>query len=102
MRSVHHRADEDSYIYPARHGGLTTSPRPADGLGPAQASYDVSGLSRMPGDRRRAQQYGMILATTVDWYLSGMSDSRFDDTSSTSSTTSPEALEVVDTTGCQR
>ena len=73
-----------SYIYPARHqAGESGSPSlPPMGVRVRlKAGYDTSGLS--PHARVIAEalkRYGMILADNGSpWYISGMSDSRFDD-----------------------
>jgi hypothetical protein len=94
-----------SYIYPARHeaGSTVSTAAPPMGLRVRlKASYDVSGLS--PHARVIAvalKQYGMILADNgSDWYVSGMSDARFDDDvlHELDDITGSD-LEVVDTTG---
>ena len=74
----------EAYIYPARHeaGQSTSTSLPPMGLRVRlKASYDTSDFS--PHARAIAvalQRYGMILADNGSpWYISGMSDSRFDD-----------------------
>ena len=73
-----------AYIYPARHqaGESTSTSLPPMGLRVRlKARYDTSGLS--PHARIIAtalKRYGMILADNGSpWYISGMSDPRFDD-----------------------
>ena len=74
----------EAYIYPARHeaGESTSTSLPPMGLRVRlKASYDTSDFS--PHARVIAvalQRYGMILADNGSpWYISGMSDPRFDD-----------------------
>jgi hypothetical protein len=94
-----------SYIYPARHqagesGSLTLPPM---GLRVRlKGSYDTSGLS--PHARAIAEalkRYGMILADNGSpWYVSGMSDARFDDdVMHELDVITGRDLEVVNTTG---
>jgi AbrB family looped-hinge helix DNA binding protein len=85
-----------AYIYPARHyaSASTSSALPPMGLRVRlEATYDTSGFS--PQARVIAEtlkRYGMILADNGSpWYISGMSDPRFDDRCCTSSTPSPGA-----------
>jgi hypothetical protein len=73
-----------AYVYPARHQAGSTDATSAPPMGlrvRLKSSYDLSGLS--PHARVIAvalKQYGMILADNgSDWYVSGMSDARFDD-----------------------
>ena len=73
-----------AYVYPARHeaSASTSTALPPMGLRiRLKASADLSGLS--PDARTIAvalQRYGMILADNGSpWYVSGMSDPRFDD-----------------------
>jgi len=73
-----------SYIYPARHqaGESASASLPPMGLRVRlKASYDTSRFS--PVARAIAvalQRYGMILADNGSpWYITGMSDGRFDD-----------------------
>ncbi|HEX7345801.1 MAG TPA: hypothetical protein VF253_03360 [Candidatus Limnocylindrales bacterium] len=74
----------EAYIYPARHeaGESTSASLPPMGLRVRlKASYDTGEFS--PHARVIAvalQRYGMILADNGSpWYISGMSDPRFDD-----------------------
>jgi hypothetical protein len=94
-----------AYIYPARHQAGSTDSTSAPPMGlrvRLKASYDVTGLS--PHARVIAvalKQYGMILADNgSDWYISGMSDPRFDDDvlHELDDITGSD-LEVVDTSG---
>lgn len=95
----------ESYIYPARHeaGESTSSSLPPMGLRVRlKASYDTTDLS--PHARVIAvalQRYGMILADNGSpWYISGMSDSRFDDdVLHELDVITGHDLEVVDTNG---
>ncbi len=73
-----------AYIYPARHqaGSSSSTSLPPMGLRVRlTASYDTSGFS--PQARVIAialQRYGMILADNGSpWYITGASDTRFDD-----------------------
>jgi hypothetical protein len=73
-----------SYIYPARHqaGQSTSTSLPSMGLRVRlKASYSTSGLSPQAKVIAVAlKRYGMILADNGSpWYVSGMSDPRFDD-----------------------
>ncbi len=94
-----------SYVYPARHqaGSTDSTSQPPMGLRVRlKASYDTSGLS--PHARVIAEAlkgYGMILADNgSDWYVSGMSDPRFDDdVLHELDVIEGRHLEVVDTTG---
>ena len=94
-----------AFQYPARHhaGESGSAALPPMGLRiRLKASYDPSGLS--PHARTIAialQRYGMILADNGSpWYVSGMSDPRFDDDvlHELDAITGAD-LEVVDTTG---
>jgi len=95
----------EDYIYPARHeaGESTSLLLPPMGLRVRlKASYDTSGFS--PHARTIAvalQRYGMILADNGSpWYISGMSDGRFnDDVLHELDEITGRDLEVVDTTG---
>ncbi len=94
-----------AYIYPARHQAGSTDSTSAPPMGlrvRLKASYDVTGLSAHARVIAVAlKQYGMILADNgSDWYVSGMSDSRFDDDvlHELDEITGSD-LEVVDTTG---
>ena len=94
-----------SYIYPARHqaGESASLSLPPMGLRVRlKATYDTSRLS--PHARTIAEalkRYGMILADNGSpWYISGMSDSRFDDdVMHELDVITGRDLEVVDTTG---
>jgi Bacterial TSP3 repeat len=94
-----------AYIYPARHyaSSSTSTSLPPMGLRVRlKASYDTSGFS--PQARVIAEalkQYGMILADNGSpWYISGASDSRFDDdVMHELDVITGRNLEVVDTTG---
>jgi hypothetical protein len=94
-----------SYIYPARHqaGESASLSLPPMGLRVRlEATYDTSRLS--PHARTIAEalkRYGMILADNGSpWYISGMSDSRFDDdVMHELDVITGRDLEVVDTTG---
>ena len=73
-----------SYIYPARHeaGESASAALPPMGLRVRlKSSYDTSGFSAQARPIAVAlQRYGMLLADNgSDWYVSGASDSRFDD-----------------------
>ena len=93
------------YIYPARHqaGESTSTALPPMGLRVRlKAGYDTSDFS--PHARVIAEalkRYGMILADNGSpWYISGMSDSRFDDdVMHELDVITGRDLEVVDTTG---
>ncbi len=94
-----------SYVYPARHfaSSSTSAALPPMGLRVRlKADADLAGLS--PQARVIAvalQRYGMILADNGSpWYVSGMSDPRFDDDvlHELDRFTGTD-LEVVDTTG---
>jgi hypothetical protein len=93
------------YVYPARHfaSSSTSATLPPMGLRVRlKAGADLSGLS--PHARVIAvalQRYGMILADNGSpWYVSGMSDPRFDDQVLHELDRFTGAdLEVVDTTG---
>ena len=94
-----------SYLYPARHqaGSSSSSSLPPMGLRVRlKASYDTSSFS--PQARVIAvalQRYGMILADNGSpWYISGMSDPRFDDdVLHELDVITGRDLEVVDTAG---
>ena len=94
-----------SYVYPARHfaSSSTSAALPPMGLRVRlKADADLAGLS--PQARVIAvalQRYGMILADNGSpWYVSGMSDPRFDDDVLHELDRFTGAdLEVVDTTG---
>ena len=94
-----------AYIYPARHfASSSTDPaRPPMGTRVRlKASFDTSGLS--PHARVIAEalkRYGMILADNGSpWYVSGMSDPRFDDdVLHELDVITGRDLEVVDTSG---
>jgi hypothetical protein len=94
-----------AYIYPARHyASSSTSPSlPPMGLRVRlQSSYDTAGLS--PTARVIAEalkRYGMILADNGSpWYVTGVSDSRFDDDILHElDVITGRDFEVVDTTG---
>ncbi len=94
-----------AYVHPARHHASSSSDpaRPPMGLRVRlKASYDTSGLS--PQARVIAEalkRYGMILADNGSpWYITGASDSRFDDdVLHELDAITGRDLEVVDTTG---
>ncbi len=94
-----------AYIYPARHHAGSTDAATAPPMGlrvRLKASYDTSDFS--PHARVIAEalkRYGMILADNgSDWYISGMSDPRFDDdVMHELDVITGNNLEVVDTTG---
>jgi hypothetical protein len=94
-----------AYIYPARHhaSSSTSTSLPPMGLRVRlKASYDTSDLS--PQARVIAEalkRYGMILADNGSpWYITGASDSRFDDdVMHELDVITGRDLEVVDTTG---
>jgi hypothetical protein len=94
-----------SYIYPARHfaSSQTSTSLPPMGLRVRlKRSFDTSALS--PHARVIAEalkRYGMILADNGSpWYVSGMSDPRFDDdVLHELDVITGRYLEVVDTTG---
>ena len=94
-----------AYVYPARHfaSSSTSAALPPMGLRVRlRADADLSGLS--PHARVIAvalQRYGMILADNGSpWYVSGMSDARFDDdVLHELDRFTGSDLEVVDTTG---
>jgi hypothetical protein len=94
-----------AHIYPARHDASdsTSTSLPPMGLRVRlKASYDTSDLS--PHARTIAEalkRYGMILADNGSpWYISGMSDSRFDDdVMHELDVITGRDLEVVDTSG---
>ena len=94
-----------SYIYPARHqaGESSSASLPPMGLRVRlKAGYDTSRLS--PAARVIAvalQRYGMILADNGSpWYITGMSDPRFDDdVLHELDVITGRDLEVVDTSG---
>ncbi|HYH93507.1 MAG TPA: hypothetical protein VD763_10135 [Candidatus Saccharimonadales bacterium] len=94
-----------SYLYPARHhaSSSTAASLPPMGLRVRlKATYDTSGLSshaRVIADALK--RYGMILADNGSpWYVSGMSDPRFDDdVMQELDDITGRDLEVVDTTG---
>ena len=94
-----------AYVYPARHqaGSSTSTALPPMGLRVRlKATANLAGLS--PAARVIAvalQRYGMILADNGSpWYVSGMSDPRFDDDvlHELDQFTGAD-VEVVDTTG---
>ena len=94
-----------SYLYPARHqaGESASSSLPPMGLRVRlKATYQTGGLS--PHARVIAEalkRYGMILADNGSpWYISGMSDPRFDDdVMHELDVITGRDLEVVNTTG---
>jgi hypothetical protein len=94
-----------AYIHPARHfaSDSTSTSLPPMGLRVRlKASYDTSRFS--PQARVIAEalkRYGMILADNGSpWYISGMSDARFDDdVMHELDVITGRNLEVVDTTG---
>jgi hypothetical protein len=94
-----------AYIYPARHyaSSSTSTSLPPMGLRVRlKASYSTAGLS--PHARTIAEalkRYGMILADNGSpWYISGMSDPRFDDdVLHELDDITGRDLEVVDTSG---
>ena len=94
-----------SYIYPARHqaGETTSSALPPMGLRVRlKASVDISQYSNDARVIAEAlKRYGMILADNGSpWYISGMSDPRFDDdVMHELDDITGRDLEVVDTTG---
>jgi hypothetical protein len=94
-----------SYVYPARHfaSSSTNAALPPMGLRVRlRADADLSGLSAHARVIAVAlQRYGMILADNGSpWYVSGMSDPRFDDDVLHELDRFTGAdLEVVDTTG---
>jgi hypothetical protein len=94
-----------AYIYPARHqaGASTSTALPPMGLRVRlKASYDTSSLSAPARVIAEAlKRYGMILADNGSpWYISGMSDPRFDDdVLHELDVITGRDLEVVDTTG---
>jgi hypothetical protein len=94
-----------SYIYPARHqaGESGSLALPPMGLRVRlRGSYDTSGLSHDARVIAEAlKRYGMILADNGSpWYVSGMSDPRFDDdVMHELDVITGRDLEVVDTTG---
>ncbi len=94
-----------AYVYPARHyaSASTSSSLPPMGLRVRlKATFDPTGLS--PHARVIAEalkRYGMILADNGSpWYISGMSDPRFDDdVLHELDVITGRDLEVVNTTG---
>ena len=94
-----------AHIYPARHDASdsTSSSLPPMGLRVRlKASYDTSDFS--PHARAIAEalkKYGMILADNGSpWYISGASDSRFDDdVMHELDVITGRDLQVVDTSG---
>jgi hypothetical protein len=94
-----------AYVYPARHASSSSDSTSLPPMGlrlRLRAGADLSGLS--PHARVIAvalQRYGMILADNGSpWYVSGMSDPRFDDDVLHELDRFTGAdLEVVDTTG---
>ena len=94
-----------AYIYPARHyaSSSTSASLPPMGLRlRLKATADLSGLSHDALVIAVAlQRYGMILADNGSpWYVSGMSDPRFnDDVLHELDRFTGSALEVVDTSG---
>jgi hypothetical protein len=94
-----------AYQYPARHYASSSSSTSLPPMGlrvRLKASYDTSGFS--PHARTIAEalkRYGMILADNGSpWYVSGMSDPRFDDdVMHELDVITGRHLEVVDTTG---
>jgi hypothetical protein len=95
----------EAYIYPARHeaGESGSASLPPMGLRVRlKASYDTTGLSSQARVIAEAlQRYGMILADNGSpWYISGASDSRFDDdVLHELDDITGRDLEVVDTSG---
>ncbi len=93
------------YVYPARHhaSSSTSASLPPMGLRVRlKADADLSGLSAHARTIAVAlQRYGMILADNGSpWYVSGMSDPRFDDdVLHELDRFAGSDLEVVDTTG---
>jgi hypothetical protein len=93
------------YVYPARHYASDSNDAGLPPMGlrvRLKASYDVSGLSAHARVIAVAlKQYGMILADNGSpWYISGMSDSRFDDdVLHELDDITGNDLEVVDTSG---
>lgn len=94
-----------SYIYPARHQAGESSSTALPPMGTRvrlKASFETSGLSAHAGVIAEAlKRYGMILADNGSpWYISGASDSRFDDdVMHELDVITGRDLEVVDTTG---
>jgi hypothetical protein len=94
-----------AYIYPARHyaSSSTSTSLPPMGLRVRlKASYSTAGLSPHAKTIAEAlKRYGMILADNGSpWYISGMSDPRFDDdVLHELDDITGRDLEVVDTTG---
>ncbi|MFL5686448.1 MAG: hypothetical protein ACJ77D_10385 [Chloroflexota bacterium] len=94
-----------AHIYPARHDASDSSSLSLPSMGlrvRLKASVDLSGYS--PQARTIAEalkRYGMILADNGSpWYISGMSDARFDDdVLHELDDITGRDLEVVDTTG---
>jgi hypothetical protein len=94
-----------AYLYPARHfasSSTSSSPPPMGLRVRLKASASLTGLS--PQERVIAlalQRYGMILADNGSpWYVSGMSDPRFDDdVLHELDRFTGSDLEVVDTSG---
>jgi hypothetical protein len=99
------RTTRRAYIYPARHYASSSSSTSLPPMGlrvRLKASYSTSGFS--PHARVIAEalkRYGMILADNGSpWYISGMSDPRFDDdVLHELDVITGRDLEVVDTTG---
>ena len=93
------------YLYPARHFASQSNDPALPPMGlrvRLKASYDVIGLSQHARVIAVAlKQYGMILADNGSpWYISGMSDSRFDDdVLHELDDITGNDLEVVDTSG---
>jgi hypothetical protein len=94
-----------AYVYPARHFASDSNSTSLPPMGlrvRLKASYDVSRLSQHARVIAVAlKQYGMILADNGSpWYISGMSDPRFDDdVLHELDDITGRDLEVVDTTG---
>jgi hypothetical protein len=94
-----------AHIYPARHDASDSSSTSLPPMGlrvRLKASVDISGYS--PQARTIAEalkRYGMILADNGSpWYISGMSDPRFDDdVLHELDDITGRDLEVIDTTG---
>ena len=94
-----------AHIYPARHDASDSSSTSLPPMGlrvRLKASVDLSGYSPAPRTIAEAlKRYGMILADNGSpWYISGMSDPRFDDdVLHELDDITGRDLEVVDTTG---
>jgi hypothetical protein len=93
----------DSYIWPARHEASNSSNTDYPPMGlrlRLKASVDISGFP--PQDQvilRALKKYGMIVADNgSNWYLSGASDSRWNDDALNQLKTIPGSdFEVIDT-----